>query len=225
MLKCRPTRVIPITGILMRQQGRITRWDDDKGFGFITRNGEGPIVFVHVKAFANRQRRPTGNELVSYEVGTDAQGRSRACNVAFVGEPRGQPRLSAPSNIALVIATLFVVAIGWLVVVGKLPFAVLAIQIAASVVSFFAYALDKAAARTNRWRTQETTLHLFALLGGWPGAAAAQRLLRHKNRKRSFLVVFWLTVIVNCAALAWLLSPYGTDVLQAILASSQRLQR
>lgn len=41
----------------MRYQGKITDWKDDKGFGFVTPNGGGPRVFVHIKSFSSRQRR------------------------------------------------------------------------------------------------------------------------------------------------------------------------
>lgn len=43
---------------------------------------------------------------------------------------------------------------------------------------------------------------MLAVLGGWPGALAAQQALRHKTRKQPFRTVFWLTVVVNCAVLA-----------------------
>jgi uncharacterized membrane protein YsdA (DUF1294 family) len=75
-----------------------------------------------------------------------------------------------------------------------------------SVIAFVAYALDKSAARRDRWRTPERVLHLLGLIGGWPGAFVAQRLLRHKTRKLSFQIVFWLTVAANCGALWWWLS-------------------
>jgi uncharacterized membrane protein YsdA (DUF1294 family) len=55
------------------------------------------------------------------------------------------------------------------------------------------YGLDKWAAQGGRWRTPESTLHLWGLAG----AIAAQRLLRHKSRKRWFQTVFWGTVLVN----------------------------
>ena len=46
------------------------------------------------------------------------------------------------------------------------------------------------------------------LLGGWPAAWLAQQVLRHKTIKRSFQAMFWLTVLVNVAALAvWVLWP------------------
>ena len=76
-----------------------------------------------------------------------------------------------------------------------------ALYAVASAVCFIAYALDKSAARLGRRRTPERTLLLLGLAGGWPGGLAAQQLLRHKTSKTSFLVKFWLTVIVNLAVL------------------------
>lgn len=69
----------------------------------------------------------------------------------------------------------------------------------ASVVAFCLYALDKRAAVKGRWRTKEATLQTAALVGGWPGALVAQRLLHHKSRKTSFQVVFWLIVALHVA--------------------------
>lgn len=78
-----------------------------------------------------------------------------------------------------------------------------------SLLTFVLYAVDKQAARRGRWRIRESTLHLLALCGGWPGALLAQRWIRHKSRKAAFQLRFWLTVLLNCAALAggaWLAS-------------------
>ncbi len=67
----------------------------------------------------------------------------------------------------------------------------------ASLVTFIAYGLDKRAARLGRRRTPEGTLHTLELLGGWPGALAAQRVFRHKTVDRGFLAVFWLIVTLH----------------------------
>ena len=118
---------------------------------------------------------------------------------------------------ALIVAAAFLAFVGAAAYLGKLPLAVLAVYLAASLIAFFAYALDKSAARKGEWRTQEGTLHLFGVIGGWPGALAAQRLLRHKTRKRSFQVVFWMMVFINCAALGWLLSPDGEAMVRLVI--------
>ena len=88
-----------------------------------------------------------------------------------------------------------------------MPVWVLGVVYAAlSIVLFALYGLDKAAARRGGRRVPEVTLHLIAVAGGWPGALAAQRVFRHKTVKQPFRTVFWGTVVVNSAALAWLLS-------------------
>ncbi|WP_155859945.1 DUF1294 domain-containing protein [Kordiimonas gwangyangensis] len=87
--------------------------------------------------------------------------------------------------------------------------AIACLYVAFSLLTFLVYGFDKMAAIRRGWRVREDTLHMFGILGGWPGAILAQRLLRHKTRKRSFRSTFWGTVFINCAALVWLLSPFG----------------
>ncbi len=82
-----------------------------------------------------------------------------------------------------------------------------AIYVVVSVVCFAVYARDKAAAKAGQWRTSENTLLLLGMAGGWPGAMLAQALLRHKASKASFKARFWLTVVLNVAAFAYLASP------------------
>lgn len=80
---------------------------------------------------------------------------------------------------------------------GNIPQHLLLLYAGASVITFIFYAVDKSKAKRGVWRIKESTLHLLALLGGWPGAALAQQVLRHKSHKRKFRIVFWLTVVVN----------------------------
>jgi len=94
-------------------------------------------------------------------------------------------------------------------IMGKLPVAVLVLYLVGSVIAYVAYAVDKSAAKHGQWRTNENTLHLLSLIGGWPGALVAQKRLRHKSRKASFQIVFWTTVVLNCGALGWLLTTSG----------------
>jgi len=66
-----------------------------------------------------------------------------------------------------------------------------------SVVAFVLYWSDKRKAQTARWRTPENVLHALEAAGGWPGALLAQQLFRHKTRKVSFQLVFWLIVLAH----------------------------
>lgn len=188
----------------MRHQGRLTVWKDDRGFGFITSDGGGEQVFVHVTAFAEGGPRPSGGERVSYELRTDQRGRPQAAEVRLVGAARVASLLRRPDTAPLLLALFFLAAVGVAALTGWLPGAVLLLYLAASAITFVVYALDKSAARKDRWRTRESTLHLLSLVGGWPGALAAQRLLRHKSVKPSFRVAYWATVVVNVLAIGWL---------------------
>ena len=120
-------------------------------------------------------------------------------------------------SLSVVLAAFFLLFVTGAACAGKLPFAVLFFYLGASVVAFLAYLLDKSAARNNQWRTAENTLQMLGVIGGWPGALVAQKLLRHKTRKLSFQFVFWLSVLLNCSGLAWLLSPSGSNTLRSLL--------
>lgn len=91
--------------------------------------------------------------------------------------------------------------------IWQVPYAVAGFYGVASVACFIAYALDKAAAKAGRWRTEEATLLTLGLVGGWPGAVLAQAWLRHKSQKASFHGQFWATVLVNIGAFVYLASP------------------
>jgi uncharacterized membrane protein YsdA (DUF1294 family)/cold shock CspA family protein len=205
----------------MRYQGKITHWKDNRGFGFITPSDGGKQVFVHIRSFTTPQRRPVENEIVTYELKTDdkgrayaesvayelktdAKGRAHAESVAFGDERVPEATSSTYSNAPLLLAATFLVFVAVSALADRLPFTVLGVYFCASIIAFFAYALDKSAATTGQWRTQESTLNFFALIGGWPGALAAQRLLRHKSRKQSFQFQFWFTVVINCSFLGFL---------------------
>ncbi|MEZ0233112.1 MAG: cold shock domain-containing protein [Methylophilaceae bacterium] len=66
----------------MRFQGKITRWQDHRGFGFITPNGSGEDIFLHISDLDDSQR-PSVGGLVTYTIGENAKGK-KAMNVQFV---------------------------------------------------------------------------------------------------------------------------------------------
>jgi len=195
----------------MRYQGKIIKWNDDKGFGFVVPAGGSQPVFVHVRGFSSRQRRPLVGALVSYELGSDAQGRCCATGLRYADEKSTLIQLRI-SIVPVFWALVFSVLLAAMVWSGHLPMIVAVAYLAVSLMTFVAYALDKSAAKSDRRRTPENTLFFFGLAGGWPGAIFAQQLFRHKSSKREFQTIFWLTVLLNCGGLVWMLSPYGAGI-------------
>jgi uncharacterized membrane protein YsdA (DUF1294 family) len=82
----------------------------------------------------------------------------------------------------------------WLRGISLVPLAAYGIV---SVLAFFLYWADKRKARADAWRTPENILHAVELAGGWPGALIAQQVFRHKTRKVSFQVLFWMIVALH----------------------------
>ena len=84
---------------------------------------------------------------------------------------------------------------------GKFPLYIIVFYGTISVITYFSYSVDKSKAITKEYRTSEKLLHFLSLIGGWMGAIIAQQRFRHKNKKISFQIVFWITVIFNISIL------------------------
>lgn len=189
----------------MRLAGRITDWNDDKGFGFVVPNGGGDRAFVHINDFQRGSRRPVSGDLISYLPARDGKGRLQARQIRHAGQRIEAPR--QPSRVpraALGAAAL--IAIAAAAAMGAIPVVMAVVYFAASGLAWLMYWVDKAAARRDARRTPENTLHLVGLCGGWPGALIAQQQFRHKTVKQPFQSVFWVTVALNLAAAWWLVS-------------------
>lgn len=202
-----------------KKEGRITSWNDARGFGFIEPLAGGDRLFVHIKAFANGGRRPVLDDIVSYSISADDRGRPCAVNASIAGVKRTSDKRRMKGLPSGALALGFLLLLAAAVAASALPATVLSLYLAASGATYLVYAFDKSAARKGAWRISENTLHLLALAGGWPGALVAQSRLRHKSKKQSFQIVFWATVALNCGALAWLFTPEGARAWQEIVAA------
>jgi cold shock CspA family protein len=88
---------------MARIEGKLAKWNDDRGFGFIEPTHGGDEVFVHISALPRDGRRPMNGETLLFEAQTDAQGRKRAVSVERprrIASPVRDARLSAPSRSA-----------------------------------------------------------------------------------------------------------------------------
>jgi cold shock CspA family protein len=65
----------------MQFNGTLTKWNDDRGFGFIVPDqGQGEI-FVHISAFSRNTGRPSLGERLSFEIEMGQDGKKRAIRV------------------------------------------------------------------------------------------------------------------------------------------------
>jgi uncharacterized membrane protein YsdA (DUF1294 family)/cold shock CspA family protein len=196
----------------MRKQGRVFNWNDDRGFGFVSHESEGQI-FLHIHAFeqGQRQRRPINGDLISYVLLRDDKNRTQAKQVQFVERRQFVSEKSELKSDSMNWTEFFVLFCVFIYLM-RLPQLIVMIYGALSLLTFIAYALDKSAAQSGQWRTKESTLHYLAILGGWPGAYLAQKYLRHKSKKKSFLTIFWVTVVFNC-----LFTVFYSDIIVSII--------
>ncbi|MEN9403244.1 MAG: hypothetical protein RL091_1947 [Verrucomicrobiota bacterium] len=170
-------------------QGKIIEWNRERGFGYV--DNAGRRVFLHIRDFKVRHRWPEVGDVVQFVMGQDKHGRSCA-QEAVQADVRGNLKVGH----ILLLAGLLVLpgyalrqlasprfsgyAIGWVLVVSWF--------------TWMRYAWDKQQARGKGWRETEMGLHLMELIGGWPGAFLAQRLLRHKSSKGPYQFVFVLII-------------------------------
>jgi uncharacterized membrane protein YsdA (DUF1294 family)/cold shock CspA family protein len=201
----------------MRIKGKITTWNDKKGFGFISPMLKGDKVFVHITEFKNRKQKPKLNEVVTYDLSKDKQGRICAVKVLRSGENKQRTEKQEKKSYSIFFAVLFLIIVGISALTKSLPILVLPLYYIISIFTFIMYSIDKSAAQNGDWRTPESTLHFLSLLGGWPGAIIAQQKLRHKSKKEDFRIVFWVTVILNISTFIWLNTPNGSATFNSLI--------
>ena len=167
----------------MEKTGKVSGWQDAKGFGFILPDDGSARVFLHHTALAPGQARPRNGDSVRFVAGTDDKGRAVANKVwsrsqADVTRQRVVRERAAAKVVqtqlnrekdsqAVWLALPFLVGLTVLALIGRLPIFVVGVYLTVSLLTYFAYLLDKRSAQRGGWRTQETTLHLMSLFGGW----------------------------------------------------------
>ena len=200
----------------MKLNGKIARWNDAKGFGFIETEA-GESYFFHITAVKQESERPEAGSEVSFGAEKDKQGRNRAAWVDL-GSDTGLAGVSLPKpkTLKIGLGLVFLLILYVLSATDFLPASTANSYLIMSALTAALYAFDKRQAQKSAHRVSEITLHSFAVLGGWPGALMAQQVLRHKSSKLKFQKTFWLSVIANLVILALLLWLYATRTVTVV---------
>ncbi|MFY8110561.1 DUF1294 domain-containing protein [Flavobacterium sp.] len=77
-----------------------------------------------------------------------------------------------------------------------------------NVVAFVLIGYDKIVAQKHKQRIPETTLLTFVFFGGTVGSGLAMLLFRHKTSKTSYLLKFWLILILQLLAICFVSLDY-----------------
>lgn len=80
----------------MRIEGKLSKWNDDRGFGFIMPLHGGQEIFVHISAFPKDGVRPSLGEKLSFEIETDVSGKKQAKYVFCPERPAVKRPTPAP---------------------------------------------------------------------------------------------------------------------------------
>jgi uncharacterized membrane protein YsdA (DUF1294 family) len=179
-------------GPVIKLTGKIVEWNKAQGQGFLL--FEKHRISVNRDDFVAQHKRPEVGDIVEFRLAKDSQGRICAVQVEHHNEG-GRirvwhlvillPLLAAPGYALWEMAD----RNDWRLVLGC--------SFGMSAVGYLMYWLDKLRARHGQWRVAESTLHLVAFLGGWPGAFLAQKHFRHKTGKLRFQLIFWLIITVH----------------------------
>ena len=82
---------------------------------------------------------------------------------------------------------------------------ILAYLLIVNATAFLLMLVDKIKAKKNRWRIKESTLMLWAAIGGSIGALAGMYTFRHKTLHRKFTIGIPLILAAQIAAVVYIL--------------------
>jgi cold shock CspA family protein len=68
-----------------RYTGKVSKWNSERGFGFIVSDDSGQELFVHISSFPRDGTMPMDGEPLSFEVEPDGPNKKRAVRVQWGG--------------------------------------------------------------------------------------------------------------------------------------------
>ncbi|WGV98391.1 DUF1294 domain-containing protein [Vibrio sp. YMD68] len=187
--------------------GRISEWDDNKGYGFISVDKQAPRIIFHLSDLSGHSQRPRLNERVEFTLTKDDHG-------SFVAKEIERPIVF---GFSLAITVWFITVVCSAVWLIYYPPIVLLHYVFLSSATYLVYLYDRGAEVENRTRIPELVLHTLSFIGGWPGAVLAQTLLRYQSSEESYRYRFWCAISANIMLFAYTFSAPGEQTLYNVI--------
>jgi cold shock CspA family protein len=84
----------------MEMKGKLIRWKDDRGLGFIKSSDINGDIFIHISELETKSRKPLVNDVIYFSVVKDKSGKKRAVNAKIKGVPvKPPPEIERPGLI------------------------------------------------------------------------------------------------------------------------------
>ncbi|GEM_PF-214074 len=79
------TNPTPVKSRPMEFKGKLVRWDDERGFGFIRLLPSRKEIFIHITALAGMPRRPVAGDTIYFQLESGDDGKTRAKSARIEG--------------------------------------------------------------------------------------------------------------------------------------------
>ncbi len=66
-------------------KGKLIRWNEDRGFGFIKSTKIKGDIFIHISALKTMSRRPQNADIIFFDLVTEKDGKNKAINASIEG--------------------------------------------------------------------------------------------------------------------------------------------
>ncbi len=76
----------------MEMKGKLIRWNENRGFGFIKSSDINDDIFIHISELETMSRRPLVNDVIYFSVIKDKSGKKKAVNARIEGVSVKIPR-------------------------------------------------------------------------------------------------------------------------------------
>ena len=69
----------------MELKGKLVRWNEERGFGFIKSDSFNKDIFIHISALKTMARKPRIDDIIYFELVTGKDGKKKAVNARIEG--------------------------------------------------------------------------------------------------------------------------------------------